>query len=64
LVTTANGAAGPAAALVTDMNQPCVPSVGNALEIMEVMRSLTDTKEDSIVSVLAPALGGELAPLA
>jgi len=64
LVTTANGAAGPAAALVTDMNQPCVPSVGNALEIMEVMRALTDPKEDSIVSVLAAELGGELLRLA
>ncbi len=64
LVTTANGAAGPAAALITDMNQPCVPSVGNALEIMEVMRALTDPKEDSIVSVLSAELGGELLRLA
>jgi len=64
LVTTANGAAGPAAALVTDMNQPCVPSVGNALEIMEVMRALTDPEEDSIVSVLTAELGGELLRLA
>ncbi len=64
LVTTANGAAGPAAALITDMNQPCVPSVGNALEIMEVMRALLDPKEDSIISILTAELGGELLRLA
>lgn len=64
LVNTANGAAGPAAALITDMNQPCVPSVGNALEIMEVMKALVDPKEDSIVSVLTAELGGELLRLA
>ena len=64
LVTTANGSAGPASALITDMNQPCVPSVGNALEIMEVMRALTDPKEDSIISVLSAELGGELLRLA
>ena len=64
LVTTANGAAGPAAALITDMSQPCVPSVGNALEIMEVMRALTAPKDDSIISVLTAELGGELLRLA
>ncbi|MCG6903534.1 MAG: thymidine phosphorylase [Rhodobacter sp.] len=64
LVTTANGAAGPAAALITDMSQPCVPSVGNALEIMEVMEALTDPDEDSIIAVLTAELGGELLRLA
>ncbi len=64
LVTTANCAAGPAAALITDMGQPCVPSVGNALEIMEVMRALIDPKENSIISVLTTQLGGELLRLA
>ncbi len=64
LVTTANGAAGPAAALITDMNQPCVPSVGNALEIMEVMEALTDPDETSTISLLTAELGGELLRLA
>lgn len=59
LVSTANGAAGPAAALITDMNQPCVTSVGNALEIMDVMRALTDPAED-LAEQLVVALGGEL----
>jgi len=64
LVSTANGAAGPAGALITDMNQPCVTSVGNALEIMEVMEALTDPDEDSIISILTAELGGELLRLA
>jgi len=64
LVTTANGAAGPAGALITDMNQPCVPSIGNALEIMEVMEALTDPDEESIISILTAELGGELLRLA
>jgi thymidine phosphorylase len=28
-------------ALITDMNQPLVPSAGNALEVIEVMEALT-----------------------
>lgn len=63
LVETANGAAGPCAALITDMNQPCVPSVGNALEIMEVMRVLTEPA-DGLAEQLVSALGGELLALA
>jgi len=64
LVTTANGAAGPAGALITDMNQPCVPSVGNALEIMEVMQALTEPDATSIISILTAELGGEILRLA
>lgn len=64
LVSTANGAAGPASALITDMNQPCVPSVGNALEIMEVMEALTEPDDDSAISILTAELGGELLRLA
>ena len=64
LVSTANGAAGPAGALITDMNQPCVASVGNALEIAEVMEALTEPQEDSILGILTAELGGELLRLA
>ncbi|MCP3970859.1 MAG: thymidine phosphorylase [Rhodobacteraceae bacterium] len=64
LVTTANSAAGPAGALITDMSQPNVPSVGNALEIMEVMLALTDPDESSQISILTAELGGELLRLA
>ena len=64
LVATANEAAGPASALITDMNQPCVPSVGNALEIMEVMEALTEPDEESGIAMLTAELGGELLRLA
>ncbi|MDJ0630154.1 MAG: thymidine phosphorylase [Rhodobacter sp.] len=64
LVQTAQGAGSPASALITDMNQPCVPSVGNALEIMEVMVSLTEDGTDTILSLLTAELGGELLRLA
>ena len=64
LVETANGASGPAGALITDMNQPCVGSVGNALEIMEVMKALTDPDDDAIVIHLVAELGGEVMRLA
>ncbi len=64
LVTTANGAAGPAAALITDMNQPCVASIGNALEIMEVAQLLTEPNTDNRASRLTAHLGGELLRLA
>ena len=64
LVQTANDAAGPAAALITDMNQPCVQSVGNALEIMEVMEILTDPDFDDDAVQLTAHLGGEVLRLA
>lgn len=64
LVTTANGAAGPAAALITDMNQPCIASVGNALEIMEVAQLLSEPNLDNRAMRLTAHLGGELLRLA
>ncbi|MEL7115255.1 MAG: thymidine phosphorylase [Pseudomonadota bacterium] len=63
LVRTANQAAGPAAALITDMNQPAVPAIGNALEVMEVMRILTDP-DLGTASTLVIALGGALLQVA
>ncbi len=64
LVQTANGAGTPTAALITDMNQPCVPAVGNALEIQEVMLALTEGDCETLLCSLTAELGGELARLA
>ncbi|MDF0602842.1 thymidine phosphorylase [Psychromarinibacter sp. C21-152] len=64
LVETANGAGCPASALITDMNQPCVPAVGNALEVMEVMEALTGGDTGSLICDLTGDLGGEMLRLA
>ncbi len=64
LVDTANGAGCPTSALITDMNQPCVPSAGNALEVMEVMQALTEGDTASLICDLTGDLGGELLRLA
>ncbi|MFT6425720.1 MAG: thymidine phosphorylase [Celeribacter sp.] len=60
LVITANGAGCKTSALITDMNQPCCPSLGNALEVMEVMKALTLGEVDNDLCDLTCALGGEL----
>lgn len=49
LVVTANDAGCPTAAVITDMSQPLIPSLGNALEIREIMRILTRKITDSPV---------------
>jgi thymidine phosphorylase len=59
LVETANAAGCPTTALISDMNQPLVPSLGNALEVAEVMAVLTGQGKDPLVQVAA-ALGGAL----
>ncbi|MBU2889212.1 thymidine phosphorylase [Celeribacter halophilus] len=64
LVTTANGAGCKTSALITDMNQPLCPSLGNALEIMAVMEALTTGEVDNILCDVTCALGGELLVLA
>jgi len=64
LVSTANDAGCRTSALITDMNQPCTTSVGNALEVMEVMTALTGGAPDTILVDLAANLGGELLVLA
>ncbi len=58
LVTTANEAGCPTAALITNMNQPLVPSLGNNLEVREVMHVLTQKCSDSAIGELTVALGG------
>lgn len=57
LVSTANAAGCPTTAVISDMNQPLVPSLGNALEVAEVMRVLTGTASGPIAE-LSAALGG------
>lgn len=59
LVGTANAAGCPTQALISDMSQPLVPSLGNALEVAEVMRVLGGEEQGPIVELCA-ALGGVL----
>lgn len=64
LVSTANGIGCPTTALITDMNQPLAKSLGNALEVMEVLETLTGDAADPDLGDLAADLGGELLALA
>ncbi len=59
LTATANAAGCRTTAVISDMNQPLVPSLGNALEVAEVMRVLRGDAQGPIVDVAA-ALGGVL----
>jgi thymidine phosphorylase len=59
LTKTANASGCRTTAIISDMSQPLVPSLGNALEVAEVMRVLTGQIKGPIVSVCA-ALGGVL----
>ena len=58
LVATANGAGCPTSAVLTDMSQPLIPSIGNALEIADVMRAF-ETGQGAMVEV-ALELGTQL----
>ncbi len=59
LVSTAQGAGCMAAALITDMSQPLAPAAGNALEVSEVMETLTGGAVSPALWDLTVALGGE-----
>ena len=59
LVATANGAGCRTTALMTAMDQPCVPSLGNALEVVEVMRVLSGENR-GVLAELTAALCGEV----
>lgn len=59
LKVTANAAGCPTSAVISDMSQPLVPSLGNALEVAEVMQVLTGSKAGPIAELCA-ALGGLL----
>ncbi|WP_372612294.1 thymidine phosphorylase [Aquicoccus sp.] len=58
LVDTANAAGCPTSAILSDMSQPLVPSLGNALEVAEVMRALTGTARPGPLRQLCAVLGG------
>ena len=58
---TATAAGCPTTAVISDMNQPLVPSLGNALEVAEVMRVLTGAVTGPILDVAAELGGGLLA---
>lgn len=59
LVSTANAAGCKTTAVISDMSQPLAPSLGNALEVADVMRVLTGTPTGPLVE-LSAVLGGVL----
>lgn len=59
LVGTANAAGCKTTAVISDMDQPLASSLGNALEVAEVMQVLTVTPRGPLVEISA-ALGGVL----
>lgn len=63
LVDTAQGAGCMTAALITDMNQPLGTAAGNALEVAEVMETLTGTSVNTALWDLTTLLGGEVLAL-
>ncbi|RWR09853.1 thymidine phosphorylase [Paenirhodobacter populi] len=64
LVETANGAGCRTSALITDMSQSLGHSAGNALEVLEVMETLTGSAVNEALWDVTAALGGELLALA
>ncbi|MEM8631632.1 MAG: thymidine phosphorylase [Pseudomonadota bacterium] len=66
LVSAARGAGCPTQALITDMNQPLAPALGNALEVAGVMEILTrgvpvDGVPDPLLTLVAELGGTALA---
>ncbi|MFT4149636.1 MAG: thymidine phosphorylase [Paracoccaceae bacterium] len=59
LVSVGQGAGCMTAALITDMSQPLATAAGNALEVAEVMETLTGTSVNSALWDLTAVLGGE-----
>ncbi len=57
LVDTANAAGCRTSAVISDMNQPLAPSLGNGLEVAEAMRVLTGETSGPLAG-LSAALGG------
>ncbi len=64
LVRTAQGAGCMTSALITDMSQPLATAAGNALEVIEVMETLTGTSVNVALWDVTVALGGEVLALA
>ncbi|MGR3433664.1 MAG: thymidine phosphorylase [Shimia sp.] len=63
LVSTARGAGCPTTALITDMSQPLLPALGNALEVAEAVSILRGDAAGPLAEV-AVALGAEVLQLA
>ncbi|NRB04355.1 MAG: thymidine phosphorylase, partial [Rhodobacteraceae bacterium] len=59
LVDTANAAGCPTTALITDMNQPLSQSLGNALEVADVVHVMREGTPHPLTEICA-ALGGPL----
>ncbi|UWQ90168.1 thymidine phosphorylase [Rhodobacteraceae bacterium M382] len=59
LVDTANAAGCKTSALITDMNQPLAPALGNALEVDAVMEALTGTAGGPLIEATV-SLGGQV----
>ena len=59
LVAAAQGAGCMTSALITDMSQPLATAAGNALEVIEVMETLTGTSINAALWDVTVALGGE-----
>ena len=59
LTKTANAAGCRTTAVISDMGQPLAPALGNALEVAEVMRVLTQSPKGPLVDICS-ALGGVL----
>jgi thymidine phosphorylase len=59
LVMAAQGAGCMTSALITDMSQPLATAAGNALEVIEVMETLTGTSVNAALWDITLALGGE-----
>lgn len=64
LVATAKGAGCKTSALITDMTQPLATAAGNALEVIEVMETLTGTSVNTALFDVTALLGGEALALA
>lgn len=64
LVNTANAAGCATRALITDMNQPLAPAIGNAVELAEVLSVLRDPRPESRLCTLSLVLCGEILELA
>jgi thymidine phosphorylase len=63
LVDTARGAGCMTSALITDMNQPLATAAGNALELTEVMETLSGVSVNTALWDLTTLLGGEVLAL-
>ncbi len=59
LVSTANGAGCPTSALITDMSQPLLPSLGNALEVSDIIDVFRGEAKGPVVEI-ALTLGAEV----